>query len=453
MATDETPDAQQPAPSQPSQPSVARTRVAGRVKGALDKRRQRSDAEFERRFSRQFAHHWAQTWSERRNEPEESPPSIHPGPSNFARAQVPYGVDLAAAWAWRFIVIAVAGYLVARVVAQFSLLVMPLVIALFLAALVVPVVDLMSRWLTRGIASLLTVIGVLGLLAVMLTFATQQVVDGANDLATQVVNGLDEIQVWLQEGPLHASEQQIDDAIEALQNLVTTSSDQLVSQATSVGTAIGNIVAAFFLVLFASFFFLADGERIWTWVVRLFPRAARQRADSSGRAAWTSLTQFVRATVMVALVDAVGIMIAAAVLDVPFVLAIGLLVFLGGFVPFVGATVSGLVATLVALVDQGPIVALIMLACVLAVQQLESNVLQPFLMGRMVSLHPLGVLVSIGAGIYVAGIAGALVAVPLVASVNAIVVHLSRLPGDGVAEGPEQGTLEVTAAQEPPATR
>ena len=300
---------------------------------------------------------------------------------------------------------------------------------------------------------MLTVVGVLGVLAVMLTFATQQVVDGANDLATQVVNGLDEIQTWLQEGPLHASEQQIDDAIESLQEIVTTSSDQLVRQVTSVGTAIGNIVAAFFLVLFASYFFLADGERIWAWVVRLFPRAARQRADSSGRAAWTSLTQFVRATVMVAFVDAVGIMVAAAVLDVPFVLAIGMLVFLGGFVPFVGATVSGLVATLVALVDQGPIVALIMLACVIAVQQLESNVLQPFLMGRMVSLHPLGVLVSIGAGIYLAGIAGALVAVPLVASVNAVVVHLSRLSGDGVAEGPEQGTLEVTTAQEPPASR
>ena len=421
--------------------------------GALDRRRRRSDEEFERRFSTQFAQHWAQTWSDRRQEAEPAPPSIHPGPSNFARAQVPYGVDLAAAWAWRFIVIAVAGYFVARTVAQFSLLVMPLVIALFLAALVVPAVDLLSRALTRGVASLLTVVGVLALLAVMLTFATQQVVDGANDLATQVVNGLDEIQVWLQEGPLHASQQQIDDAIESLQNLVTTSSDQLVSQATSVGTAIGNIVAAFFLVLFASFFFLADGERIWAWVVRLFPRAARQRADSSGRAAWTTLTQFVRATVLVAFVDAVGIMVAAAVLDVPFVLAIGLLVFLGGFVPFVGALVSGLVATLVALVDQGPVVALIMLACVVGVQQLESNVLQPFLMGRMVSLHPLGVLVSIGAGIYVAGIAGALVAVPLIASVNAVVVHLSRLPGEGVAEGPDQGTVEVTAAQEPPASR
>ena len=370
-----------------------------------------------------------------RREVEAEPPSIHPGPSNFARAQVPYGVDLAAAWSWRFIVIAAAIYVVARGLAQFSFLVMPLVIALFLAALVVPLVNGLSRVLPRGVAALLSMVGLLGIIALMLTVVTQQVIEGADDLATQVVNGLDQIQRWLKEGPLGASDQQIEDAIEELQGIVTSSTEQLVTRATTVGTAIGNIVAAFFLVLFAGYFFLADGNRIWAWMVRLFPRAARERADSSGRAAWTSLTQFVRATVLVAFVDAVGIAVAAAVLDVPFVFAIGLLVFLGGFVPFVGAFVSGLVATLVALVDQGPVVALIMLACVVGVQQLESNVLQPFLMGRMVSLHPLGVLLSIGAGIYLAGIAGALVAVPLVACLNAIVVHLSGLPPVGSRSG------------------
>ena len=133
--------------------------------------------------------------------------------------------------------------------------------------------------------------------------------------------------------------------------------------------------------------------------MRLFPRAARARADASGRIAWTSLTQFVRATVLVALVDAVGIMIVAAILDVPFVMAIGVLVFLGAFIPLVGATISGSVAVLVALVDQGPIVALIMLGGVIAVQQLEAHVLQPFLLGRMVSVHPLGVIVAIAVGV------------------------------------------------------
>jgi predicted PurR-regulated permease PerM len=186
------------------------------------------------------------------------------------------------------------------------------------------------------------------------------------------------------------------------------------------------MLAGFFIVLFATYFFLADGARIWAWLVQLSPRAARERVDTSGRVAWVSLTQFVRATVLVALADAIGVAIVAAVLGVPFVLALGVLVFLGAFVPMVGATVAGSVAVLVALVDQGPITALLMLGGVILVQQIEGHVLQPFLMGRFVSLHPLGVIVAIGCGVLAAGIAGALIAVPLVAAGNAVVLHLAR---------------------------
>jgi predicted PurR-regulated permease PerM len=407
-----------------------------------------TEEQFERRFSAQFAKHWAQVRAERRHdEADEGAPSINAGTSNFKPAQVPYAVDLAAAWSWRFIVIVVAGYFVARAIGFFSLVVLPLVIALFVAALVVPLVELLSRVLHRGVAAFLVVIGVLGVVALMLTFATQQVIDGATNLADQVVSGLDQIRDWLREGPLQASDAQINDAINEMQALVTSSNAQLVGRLQDVGTAIGHIVAGFFIVLFATFFFLADGRRIWAWVVRLFPRAARARADSSGRVAWLSLTQFVRATVLVALVDAIGIMIVAAILDVPFVAAIGVLVFLGGFVPLVGATVSGVVAVLVALVAQGPIVALIMLGGVIGVQQLEAHVLQPFLLGRMVSVHPLGVIVAIACGAYFAGIAGALVAVPFVAAVNAVVVYLSSSPDE-----PEDGGVEVTTSDVPRVT-
>jgi predicted PurR-regulated permease PerM len=205
------------------------------------------------------------------------------------------------------------------------------------------------------------------------------------------------------------------------------------------------VVAALFIVLFATYFFMADGKRIWTWVVRLFPRAARARADASGRVAWTSLTQFVRATVIVALTDALGIMAVAAVLKLPFVMAIGVLVFLGAFVPMVGAAISGSVAVLVALVDQGPIVALVMLAGVIGVQQFEAHVLQPFLMGRMVSVHPLGVIVAVACGVLVAGIAGALVAVPLTAALNAVVVYLASAPPP--PEEPPEGEAERVTAE------
>ncbi|MBC2960342.1 AI-2E family transporter [Nocardioides deserti] len=374
-----------------------------------------------------------------REERRPAPAPIPTGPSNFSRAQVPWGVDLAAAWAWRLLVICAAGYVLLQLIGFFSVVTIPLAVALLIAALVQPLVTVLDRaGLPRGLASISVVIGGIGLVALLLTFAGQQVANGATDLADQTVEGLGQIKTWLKTGPLNASDSQINDYIDAAQRTISESSQQggVVSRATEVGSAVTHLFAGFFIVLFATYFFLADGERIWAFLVRIAPRAAREHVDSSGRVAWISLTQFVRATVIVALVDAIGIAIVAAVLGVPFVLAIGVLVFLGAFVPMIGATIAGSVAVLVALVDQGPITALLMLAGVIVVQQVEGHVLQPFLLGRWVSVHPLAVIVAIAGGVVVAGVAGALVAVPLAAAGNAVIQHLAAYtaPGDDPVE-------------------
>jgi predicted PurR-regulated permease PerM len=375
----------------------------------------------------------------RRQEREPQPVEIAAGTSNFNRAEVPYGVDLAAAWSWRLLVIAAAAALIGYLISFFAVMVIPVVVALLVSALVVPVVDWLERTgVRRGVASILVVVLTIGTVAALLTFAGQQVANGASDLADSTVEGLQKIKDWLRDGPLHASDSQINDYIQSIQDGISkqTKEGGVVGRVTEVGAAVGHILAGFFIVLFSTYFFLADGNRIWAWVVRLTPRAARERVDSSGRVAWISLTQFVRATVIVAATDAVFIAIGAAVLSVPFSLAIGVLVFLGAFVPIVGATVAGTVAVLVALVDQGPVTALIMLGVVIGVQQLEGHVLQPFLLGRWVSVHPLGVILAIAAGVLTAGVAGALVAVPLAAAVNAVVQHLAAYtePGDDPAE-------------------
>jgi predicted PurR-regulated permease PerM len=406
----------------------------------------RQHGEDDERLAERIAHQWsAIRESDRRPEPE----PIATGPSNFSRAQVPWGVDLAAAWAWRFLVIAVAGYVIARVIGFFAVVTVPLVVALLVSALVSPLVHRMRAWgVPRALAAILVTISVIAVVAALLTFAGQQVANGASDLADQTVKGLGEIKNWMRDGPLHASDSQINDYIDRLRDAITeqTGEGSGLSQVTEVGTALGHVLAGFFIVLFSTYFFLADGDRIWAWLVRLSPRAARDRVDSSGQVAWVSLVQFVRATVLVAAVDAMGIMIWAAVLRVPFVLAIGVLVFLGAFVPVVGATVAGTVAILVALVDQGPITALLMLLGVIAIQQLEGHVLQPFLMGRFVSVHPLGVIVAIACGVLVAGIAGALVAVPLAAAVNAVVQHLAA--DTGIGEDDPDEALEEDIAEE-----
>lgn len=398
------------------------------------------------RLTERFVAQWSQMRAERRAEQ----PAFTTGPSNFSRAQVPWGLDLAAAWSWRLVVIAAAGYGVLWLLGHFSVITFPLAIALLIAALCTPLVNALRRLgLPRGPSTGIVMVLGIGTVALLLTFVGQQVAQGATDLADSVVQGLQQIREWMRTGPLNVSDSQLDGYIKEVQGAITdsTGTDGMVTRVTEVGTALGHVVAGFFIVLFSTYFFLADGERIWSWMVRIAPRAARERVDASGRVAWRSLTQFVRATVLVALADAIGIMIVAALLGVPFIVAIGVLVFLGAFVPMIGATVAGSVAILVALVDQGPVTALLMFGGVILVQQIEGHILQPFLMGRFVSLHPLGVIVAIGCGVLVAGVAGALIAVPLAAAGNAVAQHLASYTDIGEEDHDE--ALEEDIAPPP----
>jgi predicted PurR-regulated permease PerM len=414
------------------------------------------DAEEDSRRRERRASQLLQQWATLRAERRPEPIAITTGTSNFSRAQVPWGLDLAAAWSWRILIIGLATLGVAWVLAYLAVITLPLAIALLVAALVGPAVArLQSVGVPRPLGTGLVMVLGIAVLGLLLTYVGQQVANGARDLAASVVEGLEQVRTWLLSGPLNLSDSQLDGWIESTQRAITESTGEggALTRVTEVGTVVGHVVAGFFIILFATYFFLADGSRIWAWLVRLAPRAARQHVDGSGRVAWISLTQFVRATVLVALADAIGVMIVAAVLGVPFVLAIGVLVFLGAFVPMIGATIAGTVAVLVALVDQGPITALLMLGGVILVQQIEGHVLQPFLMGRFVSVHPLGVIVAIGCGVLIAGIAGALIAVPLVAAGNAVVNHLARDPDPEEFESPvttddEEDEVEEGIARE-----
>jgi predicted PurR-regulated permease PerM len=376
-------------------------------------------------------------------------------PGAAGRGQIPPGFELAAAWAWRFVIVVVAGLMILWTLQYFLVVVLPVVLALFLAALLVPVVNWLERsGVPRKLASFIVVVAGIAVVAALLTFVGRQVSQGFGDLSDQVVDGLDKIRDWLRDGPLNASDKQINDFIDNAQSFITDQGKHLATRAGEFTTAVGHVLAGLFILLFSTYFFLADGKLIWSWIVRLFPRAARARVDSSGRVAFRSLTQFVRATVLVAMTDAIGIVVWAAVLGLPLVSAIGVLVFLGAFIPLVGATVSGAAAVLVALVAKGPVVALIMMGGVIFVQQVEAHVLQPFLMGRFVSVHPLGVILAIAIGGLLAGIVGALVAVPLAATLNAVVQHLAAYtevgedPEDAAARDPGPAPAEDATAEE-----
>jgi predicted PurR-regulated permease PerM len=355
---------------------------------------------------------------------------------------LPPGVRTAGAWAWRFILFVVAAYLFLRLVSMLSVVIIPVAVAILLAALFQPAsAALVRRGVKRSLAAGMVLVGGLivvfgGLGLIVRTFISQ-----LDTLSARVTEGVDEVQTWLSRGPLHLTDAQLSQYVDQARTAVTANQGAVTSGAISTAATLGEVVTGFFLVLFTLFFFLRDGAQIWSFLCRLLPREAQVPTARAGHYSWHTLVSYVHATLLVAFVDAVGIGIGLAVLRVPLALPLAALVFLGAFIPVIGATLTGAVAVLVALVANGPVTAVTVLIIVIAVQQLEGHVLQPLIMGRAVALHPLAVILAIAGGIVVAGIVGGLIAVPLLAVLNTAIRYLVRHPSG-----------EPTPDREPPGT-
>jgi predicted PurR-regulated permease PerM len=368
---------------------------------------------------------------------------------------LPRSVRVAGAWAWRVILFVAAIYVLLRVLALLRVVVIPVAVALLLAALFQPVTAwLRRRGMNRSLAAVLVLFGALIVVFGGLGLIVNTVVGQVGALSSQVGDGVQEVQKWLARGPLHVSQQQLNDAVAQLQHSVTSNRAALTSGALNTATTVGEVAAGFFLTLFTLFFFLRDGGEIWRFLCRLLPGPARVPTARAGHYSWHTLVSYVHATVLVAFVDAIGIGTGVAILRVPLALPLAALVFLGAFIPVVGATVTGVVAVLVALVTVGPVKALIVLGVVIAVQQLEGHVLQPLLLGRAVSLHPLAVVLSVAAGVVVAGITGALLAVPLLAVINtavrSLVAPVEQKPADVDAVKPRHAHPAVAVTEPAP---
>ncbi|MFF5295549.1 AI-2E family transporter [Paractinoplanes globisporus] len=359
--------------------------------------------------------------------PPEPPAVVHDSTNSRDDAEVPHSLRIAAAWSWRLIVVGLVGWALLHFFGMVSIVVVPLSIALLLSALLAPAVGWLLRLrLPRSLATFLVLICGLAAVVGTLTLVISQFIDGVPELTQKTSDGVRQIQDWARTGPLHLSDAQVNNAIDNAQDWVNTHTSQLTSTGIATAATLFELVTGMLLVLFSTFFFLRDGRKIWRFIVRLFPVQARWSLADAGDASWATLTAYVRATVLVAFIDAVGIGTALVILNIPFPFPLAALVFLGAFIPIVGASVSGAVAVLVALVDQGWVIALIVLGAVILVQQVEGHVLQPLIMGRAVAIHPLVVIIGIACGATVAGIIGALVAVPLIAVLNTGVRRLTR---------------------------
>lgn len=361
-----------------------------------------------------------------------------------------------AAWAWRLLVIFAALVALVWLVNRLQVIVVPVALAVILTALLLPVVDWLDRRrVPRGGAVAMVLLSGFALFGGIMTFVVSQFISGLPELTEQVTRSIDNATAWLIDGPAHLSREQIDKAGDEVVRALRDNQEKLTSGALSTAATLTEIITGALLMLFTLIFLLYGGRNIYAFVTGIIPSGSRTRVRDAGRAGFGSLIGYVRATFLVALVDAVGIGAGLAIMGVPLALPLASLVFLGAFVPLVGAVVTGFLAVVVALLAKGFVYALIALGLIIAVQQLEAHVLQPVVMGRAVSIHPLAIVLAITTGAVLAGIVGALLSVPLVAFLNSAFRVLAA--PDPAAEAAEieaaEGTIVLEARPDglPPA--
>ncbi|WP_369206843.1 AI-2E family transporter [Streptomyces sp. PU-14G] len=340
-------------------------------------------------------------------------------------AAVPWGVRVAAEAGWRLLVLAGVIWVLMKVVSTISLVIIAFSAGLLITALLQPTVARLRRiGLGRGLATAITFIGGFVIMGLVGWFVVWQVMENLDTLTDKVQAGIQELRDWALNGPFHVSEDQINDIAQNLSDWVGDNSKELTSAGIEGVTVIVEFLSGALLTMFVTLFLLYDGRRIWEWTLKFVPSAAREGVAGAGPRAWATLTGYVRGTVIVALIDAIFIGIGLYFLNVPMAVPLAVFIFLFAFIPIVGAVISGALAVVVALVTNGPVSAALALAVVLAVQQIESHILQPFILGRLVRVHPLAVVLGVTGGSLIAGIPGAVVAVPLVAVSNTVVGYL-----------------------------
>ncbi|MGK5533367.1 AI-2E family transporter [Streptomyces sp. URMC 129] len=348
-------------------------------------------------------------------------PAERPEPAEV----IPWGVRVAAEAGWRTLVLAGVIWVLMQVVSAISLLVISFTAGLLITALLQPVVGWLKRaGFSRGAATAVTAFGGFAVMGLIGWFVVWQVIENSDRLVDQVQDGIEELRDWILELPFDITEDNLNEWVDNVNQWISDNSDTL----TSAGLEGVNYVVEFLsgagITLFVVLFLLYDGQGVWHWFLRLVPRAAREGVAGAGPRAWITLTGYVRGTVIVALIDAIGIGIGLFVVDVPMAVPLAVIVFVSSFVPLVGAIASGALAVLVAVVTNGVMDAALVLGVVLLVQQIEGHILQPFILGRMVRVHPLAVVLGVAAGSMLAGIPGAIVAVPLIAVTSTVVGYL-----------------------------
>lgn len=341
------------------------------------------------------------------------------GPKDDVPARTDGGVKVpvllagAAAWSWRLLVVGAAGAMIVYVLIRLYVVVVPVILALFLAAVLEPVVARLRRhgW-PPALATVIVFFGTLAVIVLIIGWIGANVADELDDVGERVEEGIEDVREWLQGEPLNLSPERLDQLEEDLRGGFGSGGGASIARGARAAT---EVFGGFVLLLFTLFFVLKDGFRMADWFKERIAPGQRDDAVALAGRARRIMRLYLVATALTGLIDGILIGIALLVLGVPLVLPLAVLTFLGGFFPIVGATVAGLIAALVAMVENGFTTALLVVGATIIVQQVEGNLLQPLILERAVRLHPLVTVVAVGAGLLVGGLLGAFLSVPLVA--------------------------------------
>jgi putative heme transporter len=327
---------------------------------------------------------------------------------------VHHGLQITAAYAWRLIVVAVAVYLVFAVLAKLTLVAVAVFVGLVITALLRPLVDLLSPRMPRGLAVATALLLTILALGGVFTFVADSVAGQSAKLSAQFISGLTEIETDLAGAPFHIRAVDLTQVGQQVRDWVTQNGGSLAGRALGGAGVAVELLTGLALAVFCSVFFLSSGSRIWTWLLAQAGGTGR-RVDGAARAGWATFAGYTRGIVIIAATNAVLVFVALLILRVPLAFPLAVLTFFAAFIPLIGSPIALFVATLVALAARGPLIALLVLALIVVIGQIEGHLLHPLVMSRAVNLHPLAVALTVASGTVIAGVIGAVVAVPLVA--------------------------------------
>lgn len=360
-----------------------------------------------------------------------SAPSVYlsPGPRRAADS-VSWGLQVAAAWGGRFLVVLLALFALLFLLNSISMVTITIAVALMICSLLAPIVDLLTAklHLPRVLAASLVFIVGATVIVFALWYVIGQITDNATTMGDQLRDAGAAIRHWLSDGPLNLSEKQVNSIYSEVSSAITKNRDALIAGIVSTASNTLGIVGGAVFCLFALLFMLFDDGAMWRWVVSMFPKQAEAQVARAGVVGWRTLVAYMRSTVLLALINSLTMVIVMMIAGMPLVAPLGVLLFLGSLIPLIGMIVAGVVVVLIALVTKGVAVAIIMGVALVLTVQLEGNLLNPYILGRAVSIHPLGILVGVTGGAILGGVFGAFVAVPLIAIVSNVVKSLEHRP-------------------------